>query len=230
MGHVCLQGPASRDLLSRLTDAGVSNEAFPYYTFRESLCVAGVDVFATRLGFTAELGYELFVPAAHAAEVWDALLQAGRDLGAVAVGAATVLTLRTEAGMVMGELEYDDTVCPYECTLGWAVCLDKGDFQGRDALVELRETAPNRLVSVVLERGGGAATGARLLVGGEDVGHVTMAVTSPFLDGATLGLARVRKERATPGTGVIAMLEDGEVAGELRRTPVYDPERKRVRS
>lgn len=230
LAHVCIQGPSSRELLSRLTAEDVANAAFPYYTFREAMIVGGVGVFATRLGFTAELGYELFVPVAHAIEVWDALLAAGADLGVRPVGAATVLTARTEAGMIMGELEYDATVSPYECSLGWAVSLDTGDFQGRNALRGLRDTAPNRLMSVVLERGGEAATDARLFVAGEDVGHVTMAVTSPFLDGATLGLARVSREIAAPGTGVTAMLENDEVPGELRRTPVYDPERQRVRS
>jgi aminomethyltransferase len=231
LAHLTVQGPNSRALLARLTDADMSNEAFPYYTFREAMSVAGVEMFVTRLGFTAELGYELFIPAGRALDVWDALVREGAGLGVRPVGAAAILTARTEAGMVMGELEYDGSVSPYECLLGWAVDLEKGDFQGREALVTAREDAPNRTVSVVLDEGGEAATGARLLAGGRDTGHVTMAVVSPHLHGATLGLARVRREDAAPGTRLDAVLEDGTRTGaEVRRTPVYDPERTRVRS
>ena len=63
LAHLNIQGPRSRDLLAAVTPADVSNEAFPYYTFKDAMPVAGVeDAFVTRMGFTAELGYELFVP------------------------------------------------------------------------------------------------------------------------------------------------------------------------
>jgi aminomethyltransferase len=141
------------------------------------------------------------------------------------------MMIRVEAGMVMGEgLEYDGTVSPWECGLGWAVDLDKGDFRGRDAVLRLRDERTARLVSVILDSGEDAATGARLSAGGEDAGHITMAVSSPHLDGRTLGLAKVHRDFASPGTKVSAQVERDEVAGELVPTPVYDPERKRVRS
>ena len=61
MPHLCLQGPASRSILQGLTDTDLSNAAFPYYSFKEGVRVAGIPVFMTRLGYTAELGYELWV-------------------------------------------------------------------------------------------------------------------------------------------------------------------------
>jgi aminomethyltransferase len=232
LAHLNLQGPRSRELLAAVSDEDVSNDAFPYYTFRESMRVAGVDgVFVTRMGFTAELGYELFLPASRAVEVYDALMEAGGPLGLCPVGVAAVMMVRVEAGMVMGDgLEYDATVSPWECGLGWAVDLDKGDFQGRAALLELRDRRPDRLASVVLEDGADSATGAPLTVGGEAAGHVTMAVASPHLGGRTLGLARIRGDLAQPGTTVIASVEGREVPGEVVATPVYDPQRRRVRS
>jgi aminomethyltransferase len=86
-----------------------------------------------------------------------------------------------------------------------------------------------RLVTVRLAGGGDAATGAPLEHAGEPVGHVTMSMPSPHT-GATLGLARVRREHAAPGTSVVARLDDGPVEGEIVPMPVYDPERTRVRS
>jgi aminomethyltransferase len=229
--HLNIQGPRSREVLSALTDEDVSNEAFPYYTFKDGVRIGGLDgVFVTRMGYTAELGYELFVPSDHALEIYDALMEAGAPAGLRPVGVAAIMMVRVEAGMVMGELEYDPGISPWECGLGWAVTLDKGSFRGRDALRRLREERTDRLVSVILARGEDAASEAPLLVDGRRVGAITMAVPSPYLQGRTLGLARVAGEHAAPGTKVVATVGDEEIPGEIAATPVYDPERRRVKS
>jgi aminomethyltransferase len=232
LAHLNVQGPRSREILSGLTDEDFSNQGFPYYRFKEPVTIAGTDdIFVTRMGFTAELGYELFVPVDRAVELYDALMEAGRDAGLRPVGVAAIMMIRVEAGMVMGDgLEYDDTVSPWECGLGWAVDLDKPEFRGREAAVRLKEERTDRLVSVTLESGGEAASGAPLSVGGEEVGRVTMSIESPHLGGGTLGLAKLHRDFTEPGTKVTARLDGREIPGELVRTPVYDPERKRVRS
>jgi aminomethyltransferase len=231
LAHLNVQGPRSRDILSKLTAEDLTNEAFPYYTFKDSITVAGVaDVFVTRMGYTAELGYELFVPVDRALDVYDALMEAGEPFGLRPVGVAAIMMIRIEAGMVMGEFEYGPDTSPWECGLGWAVDLDKGDFRGRDAVARLREERTDRVVSVVLASGEDAASGAALAVDGDEIGRVTMAVTSPHLGGKTLGLARVHRDFAAPGTKVVASVDGEEVPGEIVSTPVYDPERKRVRS
>jgi aminomethyltransferase len=230
IGHLAIQGPRSRELLQAMTAEDVSNEAFPYYTYKADLELSGVPTHVNRLGFTAELGYELWVDADRALDLWDALFAAGEPLGLCQIGAVAVMMVRIEAGLIMGEgLEYDSTVSPFECGLGWAIDFAKGEFRGRDALVELEGTAPTRLVTVRLDGGGDAAGGAQLEHAGEPIGHVTMSMPSPYT-GATLGLARVRREHAAPGTTVVALLEGDRLAGEIVPTPVYDPERARVRS
>ena len=140
------------------------------------------------------------------------------------------MMLRIEAGLIMGEgLEYDSTVSPFECGLGWAIDFDKGDFHGREALIALEDSAPMRLVTVRLAGGDDAASGALLEHAGERIGHVTMSMPSPYT-GATLGLARVKREHAAPGTSVVAHLDDGLIEGEIVPMPVYQPDRARVRS
>ncbi|MEU1516410.1 aminomethyltransferase family protein [Streptomyces sp. NPDC005811] len=226
-----LQGPRSRAVLQRLTHVDVSDAAFPYYTFLQDTLVAGIPSQVGRLGFTAELGYEIQVPRERALELWDAVLDAGADLGIRAFGALALLTCRTEAGMIMGELEYDRTVTPFECRMGWALDFDKGPFQGRDALLAKKADVTGRVVSVVVDAAPEAAEGARLELDGRDVGHVTMAVSSPVLDGATLGLARVHRDAVRPGTALTVVAADGSRAdATVRPTPVYDPERARVRA
>jgi aminomethyltransferase len=229
MPHLCLQGPRSREILQGLTDADLSNAAFPYYTFREDVEIAGVPVFMTRLGYTAELGYELWVERERAFDLWDALVEAGGQQGMKVIGMIALDLFRIEGGFIIGGVEYDATVSPYECGLGWSVDLDKGEFQGRDALARDQDATRLRLTSVVLERGGDEASGAPLWVGDEEVGLVTQAVVSPFLGGRTLGLAKIRKDLNQPGQEVVAQVGEDQVAGEVVEHPVYDKERKRAK-
>jgi aminomethyltransferase len=230
MPHLCLQGPRSRELLQTLTSADLSNAAFPYYTFREDVEIGGVPVFMTRLGYTAELGYELWVERERALELWDVLVEAGPRIDMKVIGMAALDLFRIEGGFIIGGVEYDPTVSPYECGLGWAVSFDKSTVRGRAGLERDRDGTDLRLTSVVLEGGGDDASGARLSARGEEIGFVTQAVVSPHLGGKTLGLAKVRKDLAkAAGTAVIARVGGDDVDGEIVRHPVYDPERKRAK-
>ena len=223
--HLCLQGPSSRTVLQPLANQDLSNAAFPYYTFREDVEIAGVPVFMTRLGYTAELGYELWVDRERALELWDALIEAGGPQGMKVIGMTALDLFRIEGGFIIGGVEYDPSVSPFECGLGWAVSFDKETLRGRAGLERDREETALRLTSVVLESGGDDASGAPLSIGG----FVTQAVVSPYLGGKTLGLAKVRKEQAEAGTKVTARVGDDTVAGEIVAHPVYDPKRSRAK-
>ena len=227
--HLCLQGPKSREILQGLTSADLSNAAFPYYTFREGVEIAGVPVDMMRLGYTAELGYELWVERDRAFELWDALLATGEPQGMKVIGMIALDLFRIEGGFIIGGIEYDATVSPYECGLGWSVDLGKGEFQGKEALARDEEATQLRLTSVVLEGGGDEASGVPLWVDDEEVGLVTQAIVSPYLGGRTLGLAKVRKDLNRPGQDFLAQVGDERIAGELVAHPVYDPERKRAK-
>lgn len=227
--HLCVQGPRSRQILQPLLDRDISNQSFPYYTFLSGVRCAGVPVFMTRLGYTAELGYELWVDRADAEALWDALQQAGRPWGMEVVGMDALDLLRIEGGFIIGGVEYDDHTSPYECGLGWTVDLGKEHFQGRDALLRDKEASRLRLCSVVLSDGGEAASGAQVTVGGADAGFITQAIRSPHLGGRTLGLAKLVRPHHMVGTRVEAVVEGREVTGEVVRHPVYDPDRTRAR-
>ena len=231
MGHLPVQGPKARELLQPLVSVDLSNDAFPYYTCREDVEVAGVPgVFMLRLGYTAELGWELWVPQERALALWDALVEAGEAHGLEIVGMNALDLFRIEGGFIIGGVEYDPTVSPYECGLGWSVDLEKPvDFQGKEALARDREETRLRLTSVVLESGGAEASGAPLFVDGEEIGLVTQAIESPHLNGQTLGLAKVPKELNEPGRRVDARVGEERVPGEIVRHPVYEPERRRAK-
>jgi aminomethyltransferase len=229
MPHLCLQGPKSREMLQGISNRDLSNEAFPYYTFREDVEIAGIPVFMTRLGYTAELGYELWVDAGRALELWDALIEHTEPLGMKVIGMVALDLFRIEGGFIIGGIEYDPTVSPFECGLGWSVDFDKGDFQGKEALERDKDATQLRLTSVVLERGGDEASGGEIFVDGEAVGLVTQAVESPYLGGRTLGLAKIRKDLRNVGQSIDVQIGDDQVRGEVVEHPVYDKERKRAK-
>jgi aminomethyltransferase len=229
MPHLCVQGPKSREILQPLANQDLSNAAFPYYTFREDVEIAGIPIFMTRLGYTAELGYELWVDRDRALELWDALIEAGGPHGMKVIGMVALDLFRIEGGFIIGGVEYDPTVSPYECGLGWSVDLDKGEFQGREALRRDKDATQLRLTSVVLDRGGDEASGAAIGVDGEEVGTVTQAIESPYLGGKTLGLAKIPNDLAKPGQTIEAQIGDELVGGEVVEHPVYDKERKRAK-
>jgi aminomethyltransferase len=221
-----LQGPKSRAILQKLTDTDVSNEAFPYYTFQLNVMVGGIPAHINRMGFTAELGYEIMVPVEQALKLWDCVLAAGEEFGVVECGAISVMMVRVEAGMIMAELEYDENTSPYECRMGWAVDLDKDSFHGKKALVGLKTQARSSIASIVIDSEADGLDGAQISAAGELVGAVTMAIPSPVLGGKTLALARLNKGFTSIGQELLA----GGKQATVVATPVYDPERKRVRS
>lgn len=223
-----IQGPNSRALLQRLTDADVSNEALPYYGALYEVDVAGAPASIFRVGFTAELGYEIMVPIAHTAQLWDAIL-AQKDLGVRLMGLRALMVARTEAGMLVNGVEYDRKTTPFECRLGWTIDFDKGNFQGRSALLAKKDSVDNRLVSIEIDASAENLDNAPLFVDGAQAGRVTVAVPSPVLNGKTLALARVNGEHASLGTE----LRIGEGTGAhavVRQTPAYDPQRLKAKS
>ena len=225
-----VQGPRSRELLQGLTDADLSNNAFPYYTFKEQVRLAGCDVQINRIGFTAELGYELVAQVSDAPVLMAAITEAGRAFDASPCGAAALMMCRIESGMVMAEVEYDRTLTPFECRLGWSVDFDKGEFNGRDALLAKKDSASGRVMTIRIDGEADGLDGAPIEVDGRAVGHVTMAVPSPALGGATLAMARLHRDVAQVGHGLTVRTESEKREAQVLRTPVYDPERTRVKS
>jgi 4-methylaminobutanoate oxidase (formaldehyde-forming) len=149
---VNVQGPSSRDLLSRVTEHNVSNAAFPYLAARE-IRVGYALVLALRVTYAGELGWELHVPSEYALHLYETLWQAGQDLGVANAGYRALDSLRLEKGYRYWSSELSPDTNPYEAGLGFAVALDKGDFIGRDALRRIREEQPKRKLACFLMDG-----------------------------------------------------------------------------
>ncbi len=123
----------------------------------------------------------------------------------------------------MAELEYDHTMTSYECRMGWAVDLSKTNFQGRSSLEIAKDNATRTLISIILpSEGESEFDGLPLYSSGKEIGHVTMAVLSLYLEGRFLGLARINRKHSRPGNELELA---GGFGGKAKAvsTPVYDP-------
>ena len=230
-----VQGPASRTLIGRLTDADLSNRAFPYLSARQ-IHVGYAPVLAIRVTYVGELGWELHVPAEYAMGVYDDLVEAGRDLGFRLVGLSAMSSLRLEKGYRDMGVNIDNTDNPLEAGLGFAVAWDKrGGFTGRDALLEAREQGPprHRVVSLLAEDPAADLFGNEpLFLGDEWVGYVRAAAYGYTVGGA-VGLAQVDcADGVTAGWlkngDFRARTPGGDVPVRLQTAPLYDPQRLRI--
>ncbi len=224
-----IQGPNSRDILQKITDVDISNQALPYYRFVHAK-VAGIDAIVARVGVTGELGYELIYDPGYAWIMYDALVEAGRDGGLALCGSKTVGTFRLEKVYHVYTREVDESTNPFEAGLGWAVKFDKADFIGREALLRIKETGvERRLVGYEVEGGPVAvAPGTPIEFEGDAVGKATIAGPSPTL-GKTIGLGYVPPEYAGVGTELAIRSDSGTLAARVVETPFFDPEGKRIR-
>lgn len=229
-----VMGPKSRALLSRLTDANLAHEAFPFGTAR-TLSLGFATVRAVRLTYVGELGWELHVPVSQAAPLYDALMEAGRDLGVVNAGHYAINSLRLEKGYRAwgADISPDDTAL--EAGLGFAVSWDKpGSFLGRDALLAQREAGvQRRLVTFVLQDPGPVLWGGEPIHRGpEVVGYTTSGAYGHSVGGA-VGMGYVRHPDGVTPEFILAGRYEIDVSG--RRYPAtphlrapYDPERTRI--
>lgn len=209
---VAVQGPRAQEIVTAVTapaDAGAVAE-LRYYTGLPAT-VAGARVLAARTGYTGEDGFELFVPAAQAAELWRALLAAGGPRGLVPAGLAARDSLRLEAGMPLYGNELDRTTTPYDAGLGRVVKLDKTgadgaplDFVGRGPLEARKGSEPARVLVGLRGIGRRAARRGYPVVRSATkpdvvVGHVTSGAPSPTL-GHPIAMAYVTPEVSALGT------------------------------
>ena len=170
-----LCGPMAREVLQAVCEDDVSNESFRYATARE-ITIGAAPVLAMRIGYVGELGWELHVPTAYAAHVYELLRHAGRQYGIANVGYRAIDTLRMEKGYLYWSTDITPDTSPWEAGLGWRVNLRKGDFCGRDALVAQREAGVTRkLCTFTLEEMAYPVSGEAIIADEHVVGFTTSA-------------------------------------------------------
>ncbi len=250
-----LQGPSSRAILQNVADVKLDGLKFFHLTQGR---IDKTPVTITRTGYTGDLGYEVWMDAARAVEIWDTLMEAGAAYGITPAGILGMDIARIEAGLLLIAVDYVPTnramidarkSSPFELGLGWTVRLEKGDFVGRKALLEEWQRGPSwqlrgievswpSLEQVYAEFGlppelprTAWRTSVPIYSGRRQVGYATSGCWSPTIK-KYIALAHLRAAYAEPGTAVEfeVTVEHQRKRAEARvvKLPFFDPERKRI--
>ncbi len=214
---IAVQGPRAQEVVQRLTDEELDSVGFYRFTEGE---VAGVRGVISRTGYTGEDGFELYVPAGEAPGVWRAVLDAGEPAGAGPAGLGARDTLRLEMGYALYGHDIDEETTPLEAGLSWLVKFDRGDFVGREALLEQKEEGvERRLRGFRLTERGFPREGYPVRYRGREVGPVRSGTVSPTLEEG-IGTVYLPPE-AGAGDPLSVVIRDRKVDGEVAETPFY---------
>lgn len=227
---IALWGPRAREVLQKVTQNDVSNEAFPYLT-AHTIELNGIEVWAGRVSYVGELGWELYVRPDQAGRVWDALMGAGRDVGLQPGGYKVLDSLRLEKSYRYWSADITPTDNPLEAGLGFCVRFEKEDFVGREALLKIKSAGLQQKLCTLLVGGE-----AGLLYGGEPlytksgiVGRIRSGGYG-YTIGHNIGLAYLPLDLAEKGTRLEVELFGERVGAEVAANVLYDPQGERLRA
>ena len=225
--QIAIQGSKGVHLLQKLTDADLSAVKF-YWVTRGAVCGLPNTLIA-RTGYTGEDGFEIYVPSDEetSAQVWNEVLEAGREFGAVPCGLGARNTLRLEAKLPLYGHEISDTINVWEAGLDRFCKMEKPEFVGREALDRAkREGLKRTLVGLEMVERGIARDGYKVLDGsGTEIGYVTSGSPAPFLK-KNIALAYVPPGFAVVGSGINIEIRGQAVKTEVVPTPFYKKPKK----
>lgn len=217
MGSLALQGPKSKEVLLKLTD----EEKLPvkYYTIKKDSEIRGIPCMIARTGYTGEFGYEIYASRDRMVELWNLILEAGQEEGALPIGLGARDTLRLEAGMPLYGNDLTEEITPLEAGLTYGIKMEKAEFIGKKALLEKGEPRIRRVGLKVVGRGI-VREHQDLYYNEEKVGSTTSGTYAPYLK-QSVALAYVNAEHTEPGTVLEADVRGRRVQVEIVPLPFY---------
>jgi len=250
-----LQGPNARAILQVAAQRDLTGLKYFHLTDAK---IRGIPVTISRTGYTGDLGYEVWVDAARALPLWDALIETGTPYGITPAGMLALDVARIEAGLLLIEVDYFSSrhawieaqkSSPFELGLGWTVALGKESFNGRLALIDEQRRGPawqftglavdwESLERLYTEVGlpprlptQAWRTSVPVYTGGKQVGYATSGGWSPLLK-QYIALAHLEGTFGTPGTAVEMEItvehRRKRAAARVTKLPFFNPDRKRA--
>ena len=249
-----VQGPLSRKYLKTVVE-GVDLDNLRFFRFARGR-IGDVEVIVSRSGYTGELGYELYIPADQAGELWEHILKTGREFELRTYGVEAMQSLRIEKALPLYGPDISEEYTPFHVGLDRWIRFDKRDFIGREALLRVQERGlEKRWVGLTLDSEVPAAAGDKIyaigdvatfreivetgaeagehedefLPGERQVGYVTSSAYGPSV-GKMLAMAYVETARAWPGSNLLVEINGRPVPARVAQTPFFDPENARIQS
>src|SRR6476659_2353613 len=220
--QIAIQGPKGVNLLQKLTDANLAAVKF-YWVTRGTVCGLP-NMLIARTGYTGEDGFEIYVPSDEqtSTRVWNEVLEAGKEFGAVPCGLGARNTLRLEAKLSLYGHEISDTINVWEAGLDRFCKMEKPEFLGREALQQAKaEQLKRTLVGLEMVERGIARDGYKVLDDtATPIGYVTSGSPAPLLK-KNIALAYVPPKFAEVGTSINIEIRGQGVKAKVVPTPFY---------
>jgi dimethylglycine dehydrogenase len=229
-GVLVIAGPRARDLLQKVTDADVSNAAFPWLSGKE-ITVGWSPARALRVNFVGELGWELHHSLVYQNQIFDTLMEAGKEFGIAPFGMRAMDSLRIEKGYRYWKVDLTSDYTPFEAGLDRFVHLNKTAFRGREALIrQQQQGVPHRFVTLACDVKNADPLGNEPIYQGRKmVGRATSGAYG-YTIGKSLAVAYVNPDVAAVGTELkIEILGRKYPAVVIPESP-WDPENARLRA
>ncbi|GGK19440.1 aminomethyltransferase [Caldalkalibacillus thermarum] len=220
MAQLALQGPLAESVLQTLTSEDLSQITF--FRFKEDVDLDGTRALVSRTGYTGEDGFEIYLDAGDAIDLWEKIMEAGKDHGVLPCGLGARDTLRFEARLPLYGNELGPDITPIEAGIGFAVKVDKEvDFIGKEVLKDQKENgAPRKLVGIEMIGRGIPRHGYPVFVGDTQIGHVTTGTQSPTLK-KNVGLVLIDRAYADLGQEVQVEIRHKRIPAKVVKTPFY---------
>ena len=216
--QLAVRGPKALEILRPLTNIDLAG--MKYYWFARGT-FAGVKAIVSRTGYTGEDGFEVYCDPAQAETVWIQIMDSGKPFGLEPAGLAARNTLRLEAKFLLYGNDMDETTTILEADLGWICKLDKGNFMGREPLLEQRRSGVKRiLVGFKMIERGIARDHYPVEIDGKQIGVVTSGSPAPFLK-KNIGLTYLPADRKAVGTEFNVVIREKPVKAQVIPTPFY---------
>lgn len=215
---LAVQGPKATEVLQPLTDVDLAS--IKYYNFQKGVFAGFENVLISATGYTGAGGFEIYAKAEQITAIWDAIFEAGKDVGIKPIGLGARDTLRLEMGFCLYGNDIDDTTSPIEAGLGWITKTKKGDFISVETFKrQLTEGVSRKLVGFMLQDRRIPRHGHIILNGaGEQIGVVTSGSQSITLD-KPIGMGYLQKPYDALGTTIYIDFNGKKMAGQVVKTP-----------
>jgi dimethylglycine dehydrogenase len=229
-GSLVLAGPRAREVLAKVTEAELSNAAFPWLSARE-IEIGFARMLAMRVNYVGELGWELHVPVECQVAVYDALWQAGEEFGIRDFGMYAMESLRLEKCYRGWKTDLTHEYSPLKASLDRFVKLDKADFKGRAALLrEQQQDVSERFVPLIVDANSADAPASAPVFSGEEVVGLVTSGGYGHSIGKSIALAYLRRDLAEPGSRLEIEILGERRPAEVVSEPIYDPRNERLRA
>lgn len=220
--QIAVQGPTSPEAMEAILPAAdfAKLKTLDYMQIIE-INAFGHAMWVARTGYTGEWGYELYMPNAAAAQVWEALLSTNARTGLQPIGLGARDTLRLEACYLLYGNDMDDNTTPLEAGIEWATRLDSADFIGKSSLVAQKAAGVTRKnFAFQMDGDGIPRSGMDIYVGDTLVGKVTSGSVLPTVGGAG-GMALIDPTKVKIGDAIEIDVRGKRKLAHVAKKPLY---------